>query len=734
MEERSVDFWGTLSPTRQLQLNFKSAIEESDRQNLRNAMEFLPMPGELEHSTGYLVAGRTLVAIALRPQPSTEGGYNFAGRFLKPNSWGFLEGLFSATIAFYPFDRTRVDATDNLQMARLLTVGEVVIDTKSNNQILGYSLINGLTGNPVGYISISMARPLRQEGLHAIQIFLTGICLAGGALVMVVWFLLDRTILARIKDLTLKLDREKQSGRLPVRLNFRGEDELGMLARSIEGLALLLQNTQLLYRSVLEDQTELICRFDADFRLTFANAVFLRTFSSEEKSLQGKPLKEFLPEDTWKTLFAQFQELRPDKPLAGFTHEVRLSGQGPLWFRSTLRRNAETEEITPGGQWVSSEITAQIGAQRKMIESERRFRRLFESASDGLLLIDGASTVITEINSSLCRMLMITGLEVMGRKLDEVDLLAPCGDTIRYFRRSVTAGFFRNECRLERTDGANLYVELRCERYDLDGAEIIQISFRNVSERVLGEQELRRLSAKLLRLQDDERRRIARELHDSTAQNLSALEMNMSLLEPLVQTENERALQIIEETRQIAGECSRELRNISYLLHPPLIDEVGLSFAVKWFVDGFTKRTAIQAEVDIDPHFPRLTPDLEMPLFRVVQEAMTNIYRHSGANRAWVRLAQEGRLIVVEIRDNGHGFRSIPGQDDREEEDKLLGVGLAGMKERLAAIGGRLVIESSPQGVTISIRMPYTEETQKPPVAQAERPPAIPAFLPPVSP
>lgn len=660
-----------------------------------------------EINTGYALFEHDLCVLSIGSLPAESGaGYILGGRVFRKGAWGFLEGLFSATIQFEPFTGTVVSESSNPEIVDLLNSRETVVDESSESQMVGYSLIKSFEGGPLGAIKISQPRPLRQEGLHAIQIFLSGISLAGGALVLVVWFLLDRTILARIKDLTQKLDAEKRSGRLPVRMNFRGEDELGTLARSIEDLAGLLQSTQNLYRAVLEDQTELICRFDAEYRLTFANAIFQRMFGIEENSLTSRQLQGFLPEAAWEAFRNHFEKLLPENSLTSYSHEIRLgTPASPRWFRSTLRRIFDAGGVSTGGQWVLAEITPQVEAQRKMIESERRFRRIFESASDGLLLVEGESLVISDVNPALCRMLMLAGSEVLGRRLNEIAVFAPCVEIVENYRMSGRDPSSRSECRLRRADDMSLFVELRCGRYDVDGVEFVQMTFSNISERVLGEQELRRLSAKLLRLQDDERRRIARELHDSTAQNLSALEMNMSLLEPLVGSSNPRAARIVAETRAIAGECSKELRNISYLLHPPLIDEVGLAFAVRWFADGFSKRTGIETAVEIDEGFPRLGNDLEMPLFRVVQEAMTNIYRHSGADRAWIKLCYQARAVTMEIRDNGRGFKEGSIIDSETGREYKGGVGLAGMKERLANVGGKLEIESSPWGATVSIRL-----------------------------
>ncbi len=670
----------------------------------------------IDPEVGYVVIDGKLCSLVVRtvksPLRNFPGGLLVGGKVVGPKTWGFFEGLFSAAIRFNLFKDTTINEGEGRDMMRLLNEQEIVIETEDISQITGYRLIKGLSGDPLGYISISQQRPLRQQGLRAIQIFLSGICLAGGALVLVVWALLDRTILTRITRLTRLLEEEKRSGSLPVRLNFKGEDELGTLARSIEDLALLLERTQSQYRAVVEDQTEMICRFDADGRVGFANQVFARMLGLEALAATERLVRDLLPEAAGTDLMDRFRSLSPEMSLAIYTHEITFPNAEPLWFRSTLRKNYSVGGECVGGQWVAADITVQVQAQTQMLESERRFRGLFEAASDGIVVVESKTLRISDINPGMCRMLMLAGTEVLDQPLGDLAVFAPCLDMVNYFRRSHPAGDqrapFRDECRLERGDGTALFVELRCSEYEAAEQTFIQLNFRNISDRVHGELELRKLSAKLLRLQDDERRRIARELHDSTAQNLSAMEMNMSLLEPMVAGGSDRAAKLVAETREIAGECSRELRNISYLLHPPLIDEVGLIFAIKWFVDGFAKRTGIEVFVEIDEDFPRLNQDIEMPLFRVVQEAMTNVYRHSGAGHVWVTLQSEGDFLNLQIRDDGAGFEGEePGRGEGPENFPEIspGVGLAGMRERLANLGGKLDIENSAGGVTLNIRL-----------------------------
>jgi signal transduction histidine kinase len=220
------------------------------------------------------------------------------------------------------------------------------------------------------------------------------------------------------------------------------------------------------------------------------------------------------------------------------------------------------------------------------------------------------------------------------------------------------------------------------------------------------EKQLALLSGRLMHLQDEERRRIARDLHDSTAQALSALEMNTSLLEASASDDNSR--RIAGETRAISRQVCQELRNISYLLHPPLLEEKGLLFAVRWFADGFTKRNNIPVFLDIPDDFPRLPPDEETALFRIVQEALSNIYRHAGATKAWITLWRGGNGgVSLEIRDNGEGL------PEGFTFDTSVGVGLAGMRERMKQLGGTLEVDSSPYGVSVKCRLGAADQEKR---------------------
>lgn len=214
---------------------------------------------------------------------------------------------------------------------------------------------------------------------------------------------------------------------------------------------------------------------------------------------------------------------------------------------------------------------------------------------------------------------------------------------------------------------------------------------------------LRELSARLMQLQDDERRRIARELHDSVGQTLAALGMNLSL----VRNDVERMAAVISalnDSENLVREMSSEVRTISHLLHPPLLDEAGLCSALRWYVDGFAQRSGIEVDLDLPDAYRRLPGEMETAIFRVVQESLTNIHRHSGSPVAKIQLRVAGDQVTVAIGDKGKG---IPPEKLQEMSSSgTPGVGIRGMRERLRQLGGTLDIKSSRSGTVVTVRLP----------------------------
>ena len=238
--------------------------------------------------------------------------------------------------------------------------------------------------------------------------------------------------------------------------------------------------------------------------------------------------------------------------------------------------------------------------------------------------------------------------------------------------------------------GLESQVQLRTQQLEERNADVLQQT-----------EELRELSKRLLLTQDDERRRIARDLHDSVGQIVAALGMHLATI-----TQNAvkpTVCKAAQESHELISQLSKEIRTISYLLHPPLLDESGLSEPIRWFMAGLSERSGLKIDLDISKDFGRLPDDVEVAIFRIVQECLTNIHRHSNAKSATIRLKRDISAVSLEVRDDGSG---IPKETLAAIRNQRSGVGITGMRERVRHLGGNLDIQSNSNGTKISVTLP----------------------------
>ena len=241
---------------------------------------------------------------------------------------------------------------------------------------------------------------------------------------------------------------------------------------------------------------------------------------------------------------------------------------------------------------------------------------------------------------------------------------------------------------------------------DIHDSKLLEQSIRETAgrlEKMVDERTtaLRQLSSRLMALQDEERRRIARELHDGLGQELIAAKMMLDGI--LMETSSQPPREAAEDASGLIDRAIQQTRSISHLLHPPLLDEVGLHSAVQWYVDGFTKRSGINTSLDISPQdFPRLTPELETASFRIIQEALSNVFRHSGAQKCWVTVNLDDGQIMVTVRDNGKGIA----EHIAELQPGSIGMGIGGMRQRVKEFSGELRVENAKPGTLVEVVIP----------------------------
>jgi signal transduction histidine kinase len=247
-------------------------------------------------------------------------------------------------------------------------------------------------------------------------------------------------------------------------------------------------------------------------------------------------------------------------------------------------------------------------------------------------------------------------------------------------------------------------------------AELRKAKENEVAERTRAEERLasserslRQLSLHLLRTQDDERRRIGRELHDSLGQYLAMLKLNIESIKSDLGSSNGSSQEQIGQCVRLADESIKEVRTISYLLYPPMLEEVGLKSAIPWYLEGFSGRSNIQTTFELDPGLGRLQRDTELALFRVLQESLTNVHRHSGSQTAAIKLVRKDGFAVLEIQDRGKGIS--PSQLEKSGSDWMgsMGVGLRGMNERMQQLGGTLEVTCNETGTIVVATAPLEE-------------------------
>jgi len=393
-----------------------------------------------------------------------------------------------------------------------------------------------------------------------------------------------------------------------------------------------------------------------------------------------------------------------------------------------LARNAkEAEEIILAIRRGGIDALVMEGANGEKVVTlqgtEHPYRVLVESINDGAATLDAQGTVLYA-NARFAQILNIPQGTLTGTSLHN-NLSEGQREKLKKLIRQALHRSSTVELTLHATEGRPKLVRFSLRPLKDSDVHKVGVVATELTELVeanealkSNEESLRQLSARLLQLQDEERRHIARDLHDVTGQKLAVQSMALagvlSRNSGNLDIDSQRAL---SESLAWNKEVAAEIRTLSYLLHPPLLDELGLSSAVKWYVSGFTNRTGILVETDIPLDLQRLSPDAEVAIFRVLQESLTNVHRYADSSKACIRMKVDGAEIKVEIEDFGKGMR-ISKSNAKNAGEMRLGVGIQGMTERVRQLGGKLEITSSiNHGTLVSATIPLSSAQVALPIA-----------------
>jgi len=405
------------------------------------------------------------------------------------------------------------------------------------------------------------------------------------------------------------------------------------------------------------------------------------------------------------------------------------------WIEVHVSKESDLTKSMQGapGATTEDQVQTQVQAPSGSWRPEDPFRLLVESVQDyAIFMLDRHGNVSTW-NIGARRIKGYEPEEIIGRHFScfypEADVAA--GKPQRELEIAAAEGRIEDEGWRVRKDGSRFWASvtiaaLRDEAGRLAGFAKVTRDFtermqthenlqREIQEKVeaqnklaTSERALRKLSLHLLRIQEDERRRIGRDLHDSLGQSLSLLKMKLDMLDRAISARKiEGAKETVSESSSLAAEAIKEVRTISYLLYPPMLEETGLKSAILWYVEGFTKRSGIEVTLDADPGFGRLPRDAELAIFRVLQEGLINVHRHSESSVARIRLLRRGGVAVLEIEDQGKGIPQF--EEGAQDWRGSLGVGIRGMDERMRQIGGSLEINTTGEGTKLTAMVPWGE-------------------------
>jgi PAS domain S-box-containing protein len=485
--------------------------------------------------------------------------------------------------------------------------------------------------------------------------------------------------------------------------------------------------------AIVESSGDAIISKDINGIINSWNAAAERIFGYSAQEAIGQSITIIIPPELREEEAQILKRLRNGERIGHFETVRATKARKRLNISLTVSPMKDSNGRIIGASKIARDITESKTTERELREKQELLRAAFTQTYSFLAILSNDGTIV-DANRAALEGTGFSRDEVIGSKLWDVwwRSLPEERDIAKTSVATADKGLaVREECQYALRDGTIRFADRTLNPVQNETGETVMIvcsglditehqQLRSMLEERVHDRTreleaknlelvrqtdvVRELSARLLQIQDEERRRIARELHDSVGQMLAAVSMNMAHVTHEARSLSPDARKALEDNAGLLEQLSSEIRTISHLLHPPLLDEVGLQSALQWYIHGFSERSKIKVDLELPDDFGRLPRNLEITLFRVVQECLTNIHRHSESSTAAIRVARSENEVRLEVRDAGKG---IPAEAQTSlSSGKLSGVGLRGMHERLRQMGGQLDVQSNGNGTLVLATLP----------------------------
>ena len=480
------------------------------------------------------------------------------------------------------------------------------------------------------------------------------------------------------------------------------------LERAIDAL----RDSEERYRALMEDLPALVCEFTTDSTLTYVNRAYAEYFDATPEQLIGKRFLTFLSEEAAEQVRNTYMSLTPSRPSYTYTHSVQLNGEEAI-HQWTDRAFFDREGGIVRFQAVGFDMTERVRAEEALRASEERYRVLIERANDGILLINDG--VFVTCNQSAARILDYEPEEIVGHRPEDFspplqpDGMASDEKARRLMEESSVGTSHVFEWIHLRRNGERAVIEVSLSRVEISDQPMLLCFWRDITQRKQAEQEiansrerLRALAERLDEVREEERLHLSREIHDGLGQSLTALKIDMSLLRRILRSsiggekdkqmdgEVQEAEEALASMESLLRQTIDQVRQIAWEMRPGMLDQLGLPDALRQYVRDIAERSGLELQEDIVDLPVMPSNRTSLALYRIVQEALTNIVRHARARQVRIRLQSMERNLRLEVVDDGVGIPAEPSEAP--------GIGLNSMRERAETLGGRCTIESPTEG------------------------------------